>query len=368
LYLVLVNYSIQVAVKYQRRLGFRVESNGYSVPRYGGVTLRHPRFSRGFTLVELLVVIAIIGILVALLLPAVQAAREAARRAQCVNNLKQISLATHNYHDAFKKLPAACYWDESPTWFVLILPYLEQQTSQTAWNLKVKWHHPDNAQARQQNLEVYRCPSRDRGTKLTEEFMVGEPHPPGGIGDYAGNAGPVFQNLDLPPGGVWRGESLTPDGVIFVQNWGATETNLQPHQSVMSWKQVTDGLSQTFLAGEKHLIQGVYGVSGFMPVRLGGGGDGAWCGCNEWMHPTRVAGGMRTEIGGVIQYDGRFPIAFGASDNTMSENWVFGSWHPGICHFTMCDGSVRAINVTIDPNNLGRLAQRHDDEVVEFPQ
>jgi hypothetical protein len=136
----------------------------------------------------------------------------------------------------------------------------------------------------------------------------------------------------------------------------------------MSWKMVTDGLSQTFLAGEKHVIQGVYGPSGFMAVRQGGGADGPWCGCNEFMQPTRLAGGHRTTIGGVEQFDGRYPIAFGATDNTMSQNWVFGSWHPEICHFAMCDGSVRAVNVSIDPNNLGRLAQRDDGEVITIAQ
>src|SRR6187549_779196 len=82
---------------------------------------------RGFTLVELLVVIAIIGILVALLLPAVQAARESARRMQCTNNLKQIALALHSYHDALSEFPgAAGAGGGSPTWLVATLPYIEE--------------------------------------------------------------------------------------------------------------------------------------------------------------------------------------------------------------------------------------------------
>jgi len=84
------------------------------------------RSRRAFTLVELLVVIAIIGILVALLLPAIQAAREAARRSQCMNNLKQIGLATHGFHDSRKALPPFRVMDHQQTWLVLILPYLEE--------------------------------------------------------------------------------------------------------------------------------------------------------------------------------------------------------------------------------------------------
>jgi prepilin-type N-terminal cleavage/methylation domain-containing protein len=121
------------------------------------------RRTQGFTLVELLVVIAIIGVLVALLLPAVQAAREAARRSSCTNNLKQIALAMHNYHDTHKKFPAYQYhvsnvnaW-QGHSAFTMILPYIEQGNVYDMVNFTLAWDN--GAQPRQQRIDTFLCPT-----------------------------------------------------------------------------------------------------------------------------------------------------------------------------------------------------------------
>src|SRR3954470_15061179 len=115
--------------------------------------------ARGFTLIELLVVIAIIAVLIGLLLPAVQKVREAASRAKCQNNLKQMGLAIHNFHDANNKLPPARIADQYATWSVFLLPYLEQDALYRTWDLTRKYYDQTTFDYKAQVLTYY-CPAR----------------------------------------------------------------------------------------------------------------------------------------------------------------------------------------------------------------
>lgn len=123
------------------------------------VRTKYPAPHSGFTLVELLVVIAIIGILVSLLLPAAQAAREAARRMQCSNSVKQIGLALHNYEATYKKFPVGSWQSNFISPLVGILPYLEQGNNYQQWDFSRSYSDPYNAEVAAQRIETYLCPS-----------------------------------------------------------------------------------------------------------------------------------------------------------------------------------------------------------------
>jgi prepilin-type N-terminal cleavage/methylation domain-containing protein len=154
----------------------------------------HPR--PGFTLVELLVVIAIIALLVGMLVPAVQKVRDAANRIHCANNLKQIALSMHHYHDVNDQLPAGRLTSQGPTWAVLILPYLEQQNLHSQWDL-TKTYYQQNDTARLTPVRTYFCVGRrtaegsppSQGFDVPTDGPANAPSVPGALADYAVNLG-----------------------------------------------------------------------------------------------------------------------------------------------------------------------------------
>ena len=322
--------------------------------------------SRGFTLVELLVVIAIIGILVTLLLPAVNAAREAARRIQCMNNLKQIALGVNTFHSAMEQVPVANAWDEAPSWFVLIMPFLEQQANFDQWVLDVKWHTGTNRVALKKyaigmdQVTTYRCPSRVRPQGEFHErcSASGEPFPVAPYGDYAGNAGTHYLCCDpsqfAPSAEAWgtggnphRGYMHSHDGVIVQQVWGYNCCT--QYKGRINFKKIVDGLSKTWLVGEKHVVEGRHGPTCALGSSCSQAGcDGTWAGVNEWNQVARLVGRD-------------YPIARGSSDDTF-DPWiqVFGSWHPGVCLMATCDGAVDAVQTTTDAEVLQQKGSRDD--------
>ncbi len=202
----------------------------------------------GFTLVELLVVIAIIGILVALLLPAIQAAREASRRSHCQNNLKQIGLAVQNHHDAKRAFPMGRngFQQKAVSWAFFLLPYLEETAVFNSWAPSYRVDDPQNSSAMRTPIETYACPSRRRAA--ADRNFDNDNQPPlvlgaGTLADYSANAGIKLLTgmTDAEgSGGVFGSYKRTVAGPIF-------------SGSRIGARQVEDGLSKTLAIVERHL-------------------------------------------------------------------------------------------------------------------
>ncbi|MEC9188118.1 MAG: DUF1559 domain-containing protein [Planctomycetota bacterium] len=294
---------------------------------------------KGFTLVELLVVIAIIGILIGLLLPAVQMAREAGRRIKCANNLKQIGLASHMFHDAQGYLPTARPRDAFLTWPVFLMPYIEQNSLYEKFDV-MRPYRVQPIEALQTTIPIYFCPSRRLPMLARYETRRGFPN--GALGDYAGNAGnnrfwsEFYGNAN---GVINSGDRR----VIKVEN-GRINTLRGRYQ----FSNIIDGLSNTIFFGEKALNERHLG-------KPGGWGDGSFYNGDEPATVMRMGGRL-------------FPIAktfyFPApGPGTIP---VFGSSHPTVCLFVLGDGSVHNISKTIDPVTYGYLCSRNDRQLVSL--
>jgi prepilin-type N-terminal cleavage/methylation domain-containing protein len=320
--------------------------------------------TQGFTLVELLVVIAIIAMLVSLLLPAVNSAREAARMTNCRNNLRQLGLALINYQEVQKKFPAArvssrpddfdrpmCGGAE-PSWFVHVLPFMEETALFAQWDVYASWH-THNDLLRETGSPVFLCSSRHTpgnaiGTRpLGGRLPCGCPDPSGpprpvsgALTDYAGNHG------DLSPGAVGLPTDFYFGGngngvIITVRPTCREDENLG--SIVNGWydkvrlKDVVDGTSRTFLAGEKaiaHNRRGQYPDDSPMY-------DGDFLPAS-----ARLAGPG---------------LALGQEDSEyLAGYYGFGSWHPGVTNFVLVDGSGQTLDNATDTIVLGEMANRRD--------
>jgi prepilin-type N-terminal cleavage/methylation domain-containing protein len=297
---------------------------------------------KGFTLVELLVVIAIIGILVALLVPAVQFARESSRRSECSNHLKQMGLAVHEFADANKTLPSSRLGPQHATWFVQILPNVEQSGLYGSWILS-NTYYVQSVTAQTTAVPIYLCPTR-RPPMLSSQFEVsstGIPDAlehPGVLGDYACNGGQFVSSIVDDP--LCR-------GAMCEANWQVVNNQVVSSKPQTRLADFRDGTSHTFLIGEKHVPLSKFGQSG--PSC----GDGAIYNGDFPRNFSRLAGNPM------------FNLGQGPYDLVGPWHCKFGSYHPTVCQFVFTDGHASALSNDTDMNTLNRLAVRDDGLSVE---
>jgi prepilin-type N-terminal cleavage/methylation domain-containing protein len=337
----------------------------------------YPRRPLGFTLVELLVVIAIIGVLVALLLPAVQAAREAARRMKCQNNLRQVGLAVHNFENSFKTLPpgvvnvasagpipdlsdylrvgasgtsAADYTKQG--FLSIMLPYIEQANVLVAagggYNFRLDWNEGTNQAASIIRIPIYECPSVPSKHIVSPNTVQPTFFP--ATSDYwpvsrANNVAEVWTALGLGfPG----------PGTEFVN--GCLTANRQTRLA-----QITDGLSNTLLAGESGARHEGWaaGKRYADPGTAGWGVRGAWASESN----NIVCAGTRGPITPGVAPAGKVSLAAHVSGAVTVNGWNQGElygFHPTLCNSVMGDGSIRTLKATISMAALQKLAARAD--------
>lgn len=347
----------------------------------------------GFTLVEMLVVIAIIGLLIALTLPAIQAAREAARRVQCSNHLRQIGLATQNFESAHRALPPICVHSERASFWVLIWPYCEQKNlyemianlkneqGETGFQVPLTNRTWKSFTEEQRNamasIAIYFCPSRRNPGVMISGSCMGD--------DDIGNDGPcadyavvaakdrdrngVHMNEDPSYGPGWwnyhnaistdpRGNNYTwqkgPLRVAKLSNSNDANT-WSGRDSMARW---SDGASNQLLAGEKHIP--IHRLEDF------GGIGRAWDGSFLY-----AMGGWREyHVARVISDENGPPIAPDAmafADGEPARAYSFGSAHPGgLCNFVFGDGSVHTLNAQISTGVIKALAIVNDGTSVSW--
>jgi prepilin-type N-terminal cleavage/methylation domain-containing protein len=328
------------------------------------------RAARGFTLVELLAVIAIIGVLVGLLLPAVQSAREAARMSQCSNNLKQIGLALQNFHDARQTYPSGCYRiyrSASETFYkgsmkTFLLPFMEEQKLADACATR-----PDDIENATMAfggatynfgivpVQNYQCPS-DPGGPFSKTRTTGNPAKPFAVANYAASAGPGWFSTSSNGWStcacVQSTTYQTPSGrPKFVNNgsYGPLVSTyngpnaLTPTLSRM--KDMTDGLSKTFFAGEVLASESRSLQNGWNSL-MTGNGDGVTITSVPMNFDTSNSTGTYSSVQSQDS-GGTNGIGCGSWFNEVTTRG-FKSAHPKVCGFAFLDGSVRNLTDSIN--------------------
>ena len=292
---------------------------------------------KAFTLVELLVVIAIIGILVALLLPAIQAARESARRSHCMNNLKQFGVALHLHEGAYRKLPPGCVNNTNDktvrfrmcSGFVHIMPFLEAQNIYDLFDpVELLPVGVKNAYAAQQAIPTYYCPSRGRERFTPSGHTL--PPTPAARGDYAFCVGGDGSNVNI----------FIPEYILGLFG--------QVNDNKLGFKvsQCTDGLSKTIAIGEKRVEEFIIDRSDQDPALDG----------------PQYRWGRNSNRNAKSP-----PNSPTLSGGSYDSDCNFGSAHPGGAFFVFGDGSTHFLQENINLLVYDNLANREDGNAVEIP-
>lgn len=304
----------------------------------------------GFTLIELLVVIAIIALLIGLLLPAVQQAREAARRSQCKNNLKQLGLSLHNYHDTHGRLPGT-YWTgwggpEKGSYLVQLLPYIDQAPlySKIDFQLNVDAQAPVGlGLIRSQIVPLFICPSDS-----SPNFPAGSDR---AKSNYAMSMGsmlmPSFTGCFSYPGNVFGTGNVGGghgNGMDGSKSSGVVSKQCYSSQ----FKEITDGLTNTILMGEIRPNCGDHTTMG-------------------WLHYNSLWVATAGPINFPVNCYGEAPVGTPNacnSPNSWNTSQAFKSRHSGGGHFCMGDGSVKFISQNINYTTYQALGDRRDGQLV----
>jgi prepilin-type N-terminal cleavage/methylation domain-containing protein/prepilin-type processing-associated H-X9-DG protein len=280
--------------------------------------MKHTHSKPGFTLVELLVVVAIIGILIGMLLPAVQQVRDAARRTSCMNNLTQFGLAMHNYEFSFGHLPPGVVDTTGPiqnvakgqhvSWMVQILRFVELNGVADAFDIKAGAYAAVNAPARAMQIQLFTCPSQ--GSGVSSNMAAGLSH-------YAGCHNSVEAQIDVDN-----------DGLLFLN-------------SAIKYGDIYDGSSNTILIGE---------FIADPSIDLG------------WVSGTRATLRNGSELLGYDDWKTKYLTPGTPPKKTFVGG--FSSTHPGVANFLFADGSVESVSIDIDATVLENLANREDGAMV----
>lgn len=344
------NSGIQISTQESASHNMYPRLSNPTLQRFEPATASSVRVHRrsAFTIVELLVVVAIIGVLIALLLPAVQQAREAARRTECKNNLRQIGISIHLHHDTHRRIPSG--WNSDVPigepgwgWGAQLLPFMEQSNAHELIDYRLSIEDATHDFVREHTVSTFLCPTDG----YPSPFLIG------GVHDHDHEHGMAgFQDDDDHDhddddhGNVDEGPTLFPIARSnYVGMFGSTEIEDAPsqgngvfyHNSKVRFADIVDGMSNTFMVGERS-------------SRLGG---------SVWIGVLREANEPMARVVGSADHVPNSPVGHFED---------FGSYHPTGANFLLSDGSVRLINDEISPYVYWAASTRHGHEAAVLDQ